>query len=62
MGTMHISNTGDLERVVIELISTGAFDEAVLDRMHNDNKLIDRFCDGCDQKCSDNCEGRRYRV
>lgn len=47
---------------IIHEIEAGYFDEAVLDRMHNDNNLIDRFCDDCDQKCKDTCEGRRYRI
>lgn len=53
----------DITREIITTyIADGEFDEAVYDRFCNSNKMIDRYCDSCDKRCSDTCEGRRYRI
>jgi len=46
---------------VLRMVADGKFDEAVYDRFCNSNNMIDRFCNECDHKCSDDCPGRRLR-
>jgi len=43
-------------------IAQGEFDDAVFKRFSNSDKLIDDFCEGCDHKCKDTCDGWRYRT
>lgn len=47
--------------LALQAIKDGKFDDAVYERFTNSNTLIDRYCDDCDKKCKDTCDGRRYR-
>jgi hypothetical protein len=44
----------DFRDLVKTLIGEGKFDDAVLDRMQTDNRLIDRYCADCEKVCKEN--------
>ena len=51
---MKIDLDEEFSKLVCTLIGEGKFDDAVLDRMQTDNRLIDRYCADCEKVCKEN--------